>query len=91
MELSIRQVEDFMQEPVWKELVHTWEERKVMLTNEILNCVGADDQKLTNEDIHYRRGQIKDLDFSIIQPELIMEELKEQAKIPELNEENSDG
>lgn len=75
-----------MQHPVWKELMETWIERKEDHTREIMDGVDNEGNKLTLEDIHYRRGQIKDLDFSMIQPELIIEEIKDEQASEPVNE-----
>jgi len=70
MELTIQQVEEFKNDPVWLELVKTWEERRSIHIDEIIETGDTDT-------MHFLRGQIKDLDFSMNQPDLILEELKE--------------
>lgn len=84
MHLLKSQVEDFMQDPVWLEIIKTWKERKKSHITEILDGCNATGERLTPEDIHYRRGQIKDLEFSMIQPELLIDEIEEdEASKPE--------
>ncbi len=91
MHLTVNQINEFKQDPVWIELVNTWEERRKGHLHEIMEGVNIDGNTLTLEDIYYRRGQIKDLDFSIIQPQLLIDEIEDASNPePTLNEDDKD-
>ncbi len=80
MEVSIQQVEEFINGPVWSEMLKGYEDRKKVHMVELISGFSVEGNKMTMDDINHRRGQLLELEFTIQQPQIIIAELKDTSE-----------